>query len=67
MPSILDRIDSYLITKELNARLFQNAMQEQLLLTALYSRAAWTELNYERLEFLGKSPIPCCSTPSIAC
>ena len=53
VPSILNKIDSYLLTKELNARLFQNAISEQQLLVALYSRAAWTEHNYERLEFLG--------------
>ena len=53
VPSILNKLDSYLLTKELNARLFQNAILEQQLLIALYSRAAWTEHNYERLEFLG--------------
>ena len=55
VPSILNKLDSYLLTKELNARLFQNAILEQQLLIALYSRAAWTEHNYERLEFLGTS------------
>ncbi|KAI0751319.1 hypothetical protein C8Q80DRAFT_1098350 [Daedaleopsis nitida] len=55
MPSILNKIESYLLTKELNARLFHNMIIEQQLLIALSAPAAWTEANYERLEFLGDS------------
>ena len=54
MPSIMNKIESYLLVKELNARLFENAIIEQQLLIALSTPAAWTEFNYERLEFLGK-------------
>ena len=55
VPSIMNKLDSFLLTKELNARFFSNTIMESQLLTALYSRAAWTEHNYERLEFLGTS------------
>ncbi|KAH9894228.1 ribonuclease III [Cubamyces lactineus] len=53
IPSIMTRIDSYLLVKELDARLFHLSIHEQQLLVALSTRAAWTESNYERLEFLG--------------
>lgn len=55
MPSIMNKLDSYLLTKELNAKLFHNAVLEQQLHIALSTPAAWTEFNYERLEFLGES------------
>ncbi|KAI1792952.1 hypothetical protein LXA43DRAFT_1003961 [Ganoderma leucocontextum] len=55
IPSIMTKVESYLLVKELNARLFQNAILEQQLLIALSTPAAWTEFNYERLEFLGDS------------
>ena len=53
MPSIMNKIESSLLAKELNARLFDNTILEQQLLIALSTPAAWTEHNYERLEFLG--------------
>ncbi|KAI0649982.1 ribonuclease III [Trametes meyenii] len=53
LPSIMTRIDSYLLVKELDAKLFHLSIHEQQLLIALSTRAAWTESNYERLEFLG--------------
>ncbi|KAJ8501426.1 hypothetical protein ONZ51_g579 [Trametes cubensis] len=53
IPSIMTRIDSYLLVKELDAKLFHLSIHEQQLLVALSTRAAWTESNYERLEFLG--------------
>ncbi|KAI0676824.1 hypothetical protein C8Q78DRAFT_48178 [Trametes maxima] len=56
LPSIMTRIDSYLLVKELDAKLFHLSIHEQQLLIALSTRAAWTESNYERLEFLGESP-----------
>ena len=58
MPSIMNKIDSYLLTKELNAKLFHNTILEQQLHIALSTPSAWTETNYERLEFLGESPMP---------
>ena len=54
MPSIMDRLDSAFLTKELNAKLFHNTILEQQLLIALSPPVAFTEINYERLEFLGK-------------
>ncbi|CDO74080.1 hypothetical protein BN946_scf185043.g130 [Trametes cinnabarina] len=53
LPSIMTRIDGCLLVKELDAKLFHLSISEQLLLVALTTRAAWTEHNYERLEFLG--------------
>ncbi|KAL7282086.1 hypothetical protein ACG7TL_003555 [Trametes sanguinea] len=53
IPSVMTRIDSHLLVKELDAKLFHHAISEQLLLVALSTRAVWTEHNYERLEFLG--------------
>ncbi|PIL36734.1 Dicer [Ganoderma sinense ZZ0214-1] len=55
IPSIMTKLESYLLVKELNARLFENTVLEQQLLTALSTPAAYTEINYERLEFLGDS------------
>ncbi|KAI9001162.1 ribonuclease III [Trametes punicea] len=53
LPSIMTKIDSYLLVKELDAKLFRLTISEQQLLVALSTRAAWTDDNYERLEFLG--------------
>ncbi|KAH9853812.1 ribonuclease III [Lenzites betulinus] len=53
MPSVMAKTDSYLLVKELDAKLFHHSISEQQLLVALSTRAAWTEHNYERLEFLG--------------
>ena len=60
IPSIMTKLESYLLVKELNARVFQNAIIEQQLLIALSTPAAYTEVNYERLEFLGKYRQLCC-------
>lgn len=54
IPSIMTKLESYLLVKELNARVFQSAIIEQQLLIALSTPAAYTEVNYERLEFLGE-------------
>nr|VWO96551.1 Ribonuclease 3 (EC (Ribonuclease III) (RNase III) [Ganoderma boninense] len=51
----MTKLESYLLVKELNARLFENTILEQQLLIALSTPAAYTEVNYERLEFLGDS------------
>ncbi|OJT13342.1 Dicer-like protein 1 [Trametes pubescens] len=53
LPSIMSKIDSCLLVKELDAKLFHHSISEPQLLIALSTRAAWTEFNYERLEFLG--------------
>ncbi|RPD61964.1 hypothetical protein L226DRAFT_463450 [Lentinus tigrinus ALCF2SS1-7] len=55
MPSIMEKMNMYLLTKELNAKLFRNAILEQQLHIALSTPALWTEFDYERLEFLGDS------------
>ncbi len=52
----MSKIDSCLLVKELDAKLFHHSISEPQLLIALSTRAAWTEFNYERLEFLGEPP-----------
>lgn len=54
IPSITKRIDEILITKELNAMLFNNTISENLLLAALTAPSASMDHDYERLELLGK-------------
>jgi len=53
MPSIMTRIDEILLVKELNARMFDNVIREDLLRVALTPPVAEAECNYERLEILG--------------
>ena len=57
MPSIMEKVNMYLLTKELNAKLFHNSLNEQQLHIALSTPALWTEFDYERLEFLGSVPL----------
>lgn len=57
LPSILRRVDELLIVRELNTKLFNNAIREDELLAALTSPAALAERDYERLELLGTRPI----------
>lgn len=49
----MTRIDEILLVKELNARMFNNVIREDLLREALTPPAAEAGLNYERLEILG--------------
>lgn len=49
----MTKIDEALILKELNARMFSNAIREDLLREALTPRGAEAEYNYERPEILG--------------
>lgn len=49
----MTKIDKILLVKELNARMFDNAIREDLLRDALTPPAAEAESNYERLEILG--------------
>lgn len=53
MPSIMTKIDETLLVKELNARMFDNVIREDLLREALTPPAAETGYSYERLEILG--------------
>jgi len=49
----MTKIDEILLVKELNARMFDNLIREDLLREALTPSAAEAESNYERLEILG--------------
>ena len=49
----MTKIDETLLVKELNARMFDNVIREDLLREALTSLAAEAGFNYERLETLG--------------
>ena len=55
LPSIMTKIDETLLVKELNARMFDNVIREDLLRDALTPPAAEAGFNYERLEILGES------------
>jgi len=49
----MTKIDETLLVKELNARMFDNVIREDLLREALTPPAAEAGFNYERLEILG--------------
>ena len=49
----MTKIDEILLVKEVNARMFDNVIREDLLREALTPPAAGVEFNYERLEILG--------------
>ncbi|KAI0049624.1 ribonuclease III [Auriscalpium vulgare] len=53
LPSITRRIDDFLLVKELNATLFDNAIKEDFLLAAISAPSVGAEFDYERLELLG--------------
>ena len=53
IPSITHKIDAFMLVKELNARLFDNSILEDYLLSAICSPSAAFEHDYERLELLG--------------
>ncbi|KAK1236744.1 Dicer-like protein 1 [Marasmius sp. AFHP31] len=55
LPCVLQRIEDFLLVKELNSRLFNNAISDGLLHMALTTRAVEIEYDYERLEILGDS------------
>ena len=50
----MTKIDEILLVKELNARMFDNVIREDLLRDALTPPAAEAGFNYERLEILGE-------------
>ena len=54
----MTKIDEILLVKELNARMFDNVLREDLLREALTPPAAETDSNYERLEILGTDRFP---------
>jgi len=58
LPSIMTKIDETLLVKELNARMFDNVIREDLLREALTPLAAEAGFNYERLEILGMINLP---------
>ncbi|KAJ3490320.1 hypothetical protein NLI96_g1540 [Meripilus lineatus] len=53
LPSILHRVDGALLIKELNSNLFDDALNEDLLYTAISCPSANLDTDYNRLEFLG--------------
>nr|GAT54023.1 predicted protein [Mycena chlorophos] len=55
LPSIMHRVDSFLLVKEVNARFFRNQISESRLDEAITAPSSRMELNYERLELLGDS------------
>lgn len=50
----MQRINDFLLVKELNARFFEHSILEQPLFAAISAPAAGVEFDYERLELLGK-------------
>ena len=55
LPSVLHKIDSLLLVKDLNATIFNNALSDDLLSMAITCPSAGMEFDYERLELLGTS------------
>ncbi|KAF4602175.1 hypothetical protein EYR40_005379 [Pleurotus pulmonarius] len=53
LPSVLRRVDELLLVKELNARLFNYNVREDLLHMAVSTPSSVIEYDYERLELLG--------------
>jgi len=54
LPSIMRRIDEFLLVKQLNAKILNHCVRDDLLVVATASPLAGNEYNYERLELLGK-------------
>ncbi|KAL0570757.1 Dicer-like protein 1 [Marasmius crinis-equi] len=55
LPCILQRMEEFLLVKEMNARLFSHTLPDNLLHMALTTRSVEIEYDYERLEILGDS------------
>ncbi|PPQ64716.1 hypothetical protein CVT24_008343 [Panaeolus cyanescens] len=53
LPSVMRRVDDLLLVKEMDARLFDHAINEDLLHNAICTPSAGLEYDYERLELLG--------------
>ncbi|KAG8882776.1 hypothetical protein FRB98_003490 [Tulasnella sp. 332] len=59
IPPVLARIDDVMVSKELNATLFENRIDDSILADALTATSAERGHDYERLELLGESsPVP---------
>lgn len=54
VPSILAKLDAFLLVKELNAKFFDHAIREEELLASISTPAACSGVDYERLELLGE-------------
>ena len=59
IPSIMWRIDGFLLVKEINAKFFDHSIKEDELLAAITSPSACSGVDYERLELLGEWKIRC--------
>lgn len=53
LPSIIRRIDEFLLIKQLNAKNLNHCVKDDLLIMATSSPLAGNDYNYERLELLG--------------
>ncbi|KAF9452469.1 ribonuclease III [Macrolepiota fuliginosa MF-IS2] len=53
LPSIMRRIDEFLLVKQLNAKLLGHCVRDDLLVVATASPLAGNDYDYERLELLG--------------
>ncbi|EJD00954.1 ribonuclease III [Fomitiporia mediterranea MF3/22] len=53
LPSIISKLEDFLLIKELNAKYFDHSIAEYDLLAAVSSPAAFVDVDYERLELLG--------------
>ncbi|TFK75994.1 ribonuclease III [Pluteus cervinus] len=53
LPSIMKRLDDYLLVKELNTKMLENTITDDLLHRAITAPSAGMEYDYERLELLG--------------
>lgn len=62
IPSLTNRLEQVLLTKELNATLFKGALDEKLLSQALTAPSTGGESDYERLEYIGDSALKLLAT-----
>lgn len=54
LPSIMRRIDEFLLVMQLNSKILGHCVRDDLLVIATASPLAGNEYNYERLELLGE-------------
>lgn len=53
LPSIMRKIDEFLLVKQLNAKILCHCVRDDLLMMATASPLAGNDYDYERLELLG--------------